>query len=633
MNVNEAIQSALKNYQAGNLQEAENIFKEILEVQSNNITAINLLGTINYQLKNYDSAIQYMKKLINLTPNNAQAYYVLGHSMQEKDQLDEAITYYQKALQVNPNFPDVYYNLGSIFQDNKRYDEAIICYQKALQMDPTDVDAYYNLGLVLQEKEQLDEAVTCYQKALEINPDLADAYSMLTYQMQRMCNWQELASMSAKLDSLTRKALADGTKPAETPFMNISRNADPSVNFAIAESWSRDIARAMSNFKNHFSFDTKRTDKMKIVIGYLSDDFRNHATAHLMLSLFGLHNRDGFRIYCYSYGEDDGSYYRKRIRHDCDKFVDIAGLSYNAAARCIYEDQVDILIDLKGYTKGNKLEICALRPAPIQVSYLGFPGTTGGEFFDYIISDKIVTPEDHTPYYSEKFVYMPHCYQVNDHTQTISNKNWKKVDFGLPESCFVFSSFNQPYKIDPVIFGSWMRILQRVPEGILWLIFENKIVEENLRREAEARGVKPERLIFATFLPKDEHLARQRFADLALDTRIYNGHTTTSDALWAGAPVITLQGTHFASRVSASILSAMWLPELITNSSEEYESLAVRLAHNTAELQEIRRKIARNRLLAPLFDTPRFVKNIETAYKEMWKIFSSGEAPRQIEVI
>jgi protein O-GlcNAc transferase len=255
-------------------------------------------------------------------------------------------------------------------------------------------------------------------------------------------------------------------------------------------------------------------------------------------------------------GKDDGSYYRARIQNDCDKFVDISSLSFTNAAKCIYEDQVDILVDLKGYTKDNRLAICALRPAPIQVSYLGFPGTTGADFLDYLITDKIVTPEDHAFYYSENFVYLPHCYQVNDHTQPISNKDWKKTDIGLPESCFVFCCFNHPYKIDSVMFDVRMRILQQVPESVLWLLSGNKIAEKNLRREAEARGVKSERLIFAEMLPKDEHLGRLKFADLNLDTRIVNGHATTSDALWAGVPVITLQGSNFASRVSSSILFA-----------------------------------------------------------------------------
>jgi len=668
MKVDKVIQSAIEFYNAGNVQQAVTGFKKILKVHPNNITAINSLGIIHYHLKDYDSAIQYMKKLISINSHNSEALYILGHSMQEKGELDEAVPYYQKALQYNPDFSDAYYNLGTILQDKQRHDEAIFCYQKVCQINPADTDAYHNLGCLLQEKERFDEAMICYQKALQLNPNLADvynnigiilqdneqpieaviacckkaleinpdldeAYNQLTYRMQQICSWHALESMTAKLDSLTRKALDMYKKPAESPFQSIVRRSDLSTQFAVAQSWSRYISSQMSILNIQFSFDDRRTEKTKIVLGYLSNDFRNHATAHLMLSLFGLHNRDEFAVFCYSYGRDDESSYRDRIQRDCDKFIDISGFSHPDAARCIYEDKVDILIDLKGYVQGSRMAISALRPAPVQVNYLGFPGTTGADFIDYIIVDEIVAPADYTQYYSEKFVYMPHCYQVNDYRQPISNKNFKKTDFGLPENCFLFCSFNQPYKIDPVIFDAWMKILHQVPESVLWLTFGNKIVEDNLRREAIARGIKAERLNFAERLPKAEHLARLRLADLILDTRIVNGHTTTSDALWAGVPVITLQGTHFASRVSSSILSAIGLHELIAGSIAEYEALAVRLAYTPAELQEIRQKILKNRLVAPLFDTPRFVRNLETAYKNMWKIFLAGEEPRQIEVL
>jgi len=390
--------------------------------------------------------------------------------------------------------------------------------------------------------------------------------------------------------------------------------------------------RSVANLNVAFSFDGRRSSKAKITVAYLSNDFREHATAHLMLSLFGLHNRDEFEILCYSYGKDDRSDYRARIQKDCDKFVDIRDLSHADAAKCIYENQVDILVDLKGYTKGSRLAICALRPAPIQATYLGFPGTTGADFFDYIITDRIVTPGHHAPHYSETFVYLPHCYQVNDHRQLASDKNWTKMDLGLPNENFVFSSFNHPYKVDPVMFDVWMKILGQVPGAVLWLLKGSESAEKNLRREAERRGVKPERLIFADKLPKDEHLARMRLADVALDTRIVNGHTTTSDALWAGVPVITLMGTHFASRVSASILTAIGLPEFITHSLDDYETLAVRLARNPEQLAAIRQKLANNRLTEPLFDTPRFAKNLEKAYNKIWKIFLAGQRPRQIDV-
>jgi protein O-GlcNAc transferase len=618
----------------GRLDEAIVHYRKALQFNFNSCGLFNNLGLALQNKGHLDEAINCYQNAIRLDPGFAEAYYNLGNVIKDKQQLDEAVVLYQKALQLNPEYADAYNNLGIVLREKGQLDEAISCFRNALQLNPNFADAYSNLGDAFQEKGQLDEAViTCCKKALEINPDQAEAYCQLTYQMQRTCNWQELKVMAAKLDGLTEKALAAGVKPAETPFMNITRNADASMNFAVAKSWSRDIAETVSVLKMHFSFDLKRRDKSKIVIGYLSNDFGNHATAHLMLSLFGLHSRDEFEIMCYSYGKDDGSCYRARIQHDCDKFVDISNLNYDAAARCINENQVDILVDLKGHTRGSRLAICALRPAPVQVSYLGFPGTTGADFFDYIVSDKIVTSEDQRPFFAEKVVYMPHCYQVNDHTQLIADKEWKKADIGLPEGCFAFCSFNQAYKIDPLLFDSWMRILEQVPESILWLGFGNKIVRENMRSEAEARGVNSERLIFGEMLMKDEHLSRLRLADLALDTRIVNGHTTTSDALWAGIPVITLQGSHFASRVSSSILSAMGLPQLITNSMEEYEALAVRLAGNPVELQEIRQKIAESRLTTPLFDTPRFVKNLETAYKQMWKIYLAGEEPREIEVL
>jgi protein O-GlcNAc transferase len=632
MNIDKAIKSALENHRAGNFQQAEILYRKILKQQPNDVDALHLLGVLCHQRRDYDSAIKYIRKAIQLDAGFAEAYNNLGNVMRDKGMIDEAETCYQSALRIHPNFAIAYNNLGNIYTEKKLPDKAVPEFQKALQINPNFTEAYNNLGKVFSEKNKHDDAISCFQKALRINPDSAEAYVQLTYEMQQICNWQDLGAMTAKCDDLTRKALEAGTKPAETPFMSISRKIDPSVNLAVAEAWSRDTGMAVANLGIHFTPDIERKGKTKIAVGYLSDRFGDTATAHLMLSLFGLHSRDEFEIFCYSYGRDDGSHYRSRIQHDSDKFLDISNLSYIAAARRIYEDRVDILVDLKGYTRGNRLEICALRPAPIQVSYL-VAYTTGAGFTDYIITDKIATPEDQCRYFSEKFVYMPHCYLVNDHNQTIADVNWKWGDFGLPEDCFVFSSFNQTYKIDPVTFDIWMKILKRVPESILWLLYVNNAAKENLRREAEARGVKSERLIFAEKLPKDRHLARLRFADLALDTRIVNGHTTTSDALWAGLPVITLQGRHFASRVSSSMLSALGVPELITYSLEQYEALAVKLAHDPAELGKTRQRIAENRLKMPLFDTPLFVKNLETAYKEMVKISVAGEAPRQIEVM
>jgi protein O-GlcNAc transferase len=617
----------------GRLADAVSSYQKALEIKPGYADAYYNLGIAFECQGKFAEAVSSYQKTLEFMPNFAEAHNNLGNVLKAQGRLAEAASSYQKALEIEPAHAEAHNNMGNAFIDQGKLEEAISCFQKALEIKPDFAGAYYNLGTVFKDQRKLDKAIFSYQKALEFEPDLAEAYGELFHQFQRTCTWQKLESMAAKFDEFTTKALNNGTKTAETPFVSLMRNTDPSRVFAIARSWSDNIARAMSTVKTHFSFDGRRSRKAKIVVGYLSNDFRNHAVAHLMLSLFGLHNRDEFKILCYSYGEDDGSYYRTRIRQDCDKFVDLCKLNYADAARCIYEDQVDILIDLKGHTRGNKLEICALRPAPVQARYLGLAGTTGADFFDYIITDRIVMPEDHEKYYSENLVYLPHCYQVNDCTQEISNKDWKKSDFGLPEGSFIFCCFNQGYKIEPVMFDTWMNILRQVPEGVLWLKQEDEITEKNLGQEAERRGVESTKLIFSGRLPKDQHLGRLRLADVALDTRIVNGAITTSDALWAGVPVITLQGSNFPSRMSSSILTAIGLPELITQTLEKYETLAVDLAHNPDRLKTVRQKLKKNLSTEPLFDTLRFAGNIEKAYREMWKIFVAGERPRQIKVV
>jgi len=289
---------------------------------------------------------------------------------------------------------------------------------------------------------------------------------------------------------------------------------------------------------------------------------------------------------------------------------------------------------LNGHTEGSRMGICALRPAPVQVSYLGFPGTTGANFIDYVIVDEIVCPADHAPWYAEHLVYMPHCYMVTDHGQSISAKPGEKQEVGLPRDAFVFCSFNQAYKIDKATVDLWIKILEEVPQGVLWLQQVSETAQRNLRKAAEDRGIQADRIVFAEKLPsKGDHLARLSLADLVLDTVAFNGHTTTTDALWAGIPVVTLQGSHFASRVSSSILTAIGLPELVTHSTKDYQALAIELATNPGALTKIQDKLLENRLKAPLFDTPRFVKNLEKAYKEMWKIFLSGKKPEPIHVV
>ena len=613
--------------------EAITCLKHCIQFKPDWAEAHNNLGNLSKQLGFIDDAIFYCQKAIQLKPELDEAHINLGNTYKDQGDLGKAIDCYQKALQIRPTNAAAHLNLGVTYAEADHTVGAIECFQKATRLNPQFAEAHNYMGVILAEKDRRDEAIDCFQKAIAINPDYAEAYSYLIHQLQHTCDWQRMSCFSERLDILIQRATDKAQSIIQPPFICMARNSDPVMNLTVAKTWSRKVGQPLQNVKLPFSFEIRRQKKPKLTIGYLSGDFHDHATAHLMLSLFGLHDREKFEIYCYSYGPEDNSRYRNQIREESDQFIDIRDCSHIDAARRIYEEEVDILVDLKGHTKGARLGILACRPAPIQVHYLGYPGTTGADFIDYLITDRMVTPEDHVPYYNEKLVFLPHCYQVNDDQQEIASRHWNRETLGLPNKSFVFSSFNFPYKIDPVMFDCWMQILQQVPNGVLWLFGDNENAIRNLRREAANSGVEPDRLVFAQKIEKAEHLSRLKCADLALDTRVVNGHTTTSDSLWAGVPVITLQGSHFASRVSSSLLHAVGLPELVTDGLEEYEKLAVRLALRPAELKAVRRKLNTNRLKEPLFDTARFTRNLERAYREMWRIFSEGRAPTQIEVV
>jgi protein O-GlcNAc transferase len=617
----------------GRFDEAIACLKHCIHFKPDWAEAHSNLGNLLKQQGFLDAAISHCHKAIHLKPKLDVAHNNLGNALKDQGSFGKAIICYQKSLQIRPGNADACFNLGVAYAEADRMAEATECFQQATRLKPKFAEAHNYMGVVLAEQGRRDEAIDCIQKAIEIKPDYIDAYSYLIHQLQHTCNWRSLEIYTARLDELISRTSEGKPLFVEPPFISMTRHSDLDRQLTNSKRWCRKFTQPLQNVKPAFSFDTRRKEKHKLVIGYLSSDFHDHATAHLMLSLFKLHNRNQFNVHCYSYGPDDNSSYRQQIRSNCDQFIDLRDCSLVDAARRICADEVDILVDLKGHTKGARPGILACRPAPIQVHYLGYPGTTGADFIDYLITDRIVTPADHARYYSEKLVFMPHCYQVNDHQQEIGSRKWNRVALGLPEKGCVFSSFNLPYKIDPLMFNSWMRILEQVPNSVLWLFDGGETAKVNLQQEARGRGVNVDRLVFAKKVKKEDHLSRIQLADLALDTRIVNGHTTTSDSLWAGVPVVTLPGGHFASRVSASLLNAIGLSEMTTHNLDAYEQLAVRLASHPEELGNIKAKLSRNRLKKPLFDTPRFVRNLEKAYQEMWRIFIKGGDPQQFEVI
>ena len=353
-----------------------------------------------------------------------------------------------------------------------------------------------------------------------------------------------------------------------------------------------------------------------LTIGYLSGDFRDHAVAHNMVNLFRLHDRRTFKVNAYSFGPDDQSYYRRRIANDADRFVDLRQMSDYESAKIIHDDGVDILIELMGHTRDNRLGVCAYKPAPIQISWLGYPGTTGADFIDYLIADRIVIPPNEQEFFSEKIIYLDNCYMIADRAEIGPRPSRQSQQ--LPDKAIVFCSFNSAYKIEAVMFAVWMEILKAVPESVLWLRHGNDVMVRNLRQEAKRHGVAPDRLIFAGKVEsKADHLARLQLADLALDTRIYNGHTTSLDALWAGVPLLAVKGQHFPSRVSTSNLIAIGLPEMVCASLDDYRNRAVDLARNPLKLSDLRQKLAANRLNRPLFDTEATVSNLEKLLLEL----------------
>jgi protein O-GlcNAc transferase len=476
-------------------------------------------------------------------------------------------------------------------------------------------------------------AVTLFDKAINADSDNAEACYNLWKLLLDVCEWPKIGPVLDRIARQTGQSIIKGVKPAEEPFFNLVRTQDLELNFQVAQAHSRVIDGRSAIEKNYRIQHKLCTAKDKLTVGYLSNSYKNHPTAHLIYDLFRLHDSDRVAVNCYSYGRDDQSAYRKNIQAGSDQFLDISGLTADQAAERICADQVDILVDLKGHTAKSRLDICAARPAPLQVRYLGMAGTTGSSFFDYIVTDKIVTPLDHAPYYSEKLVHMPHSYQMNSPKTVSSEDRYKNKRLaGLPLQGIVFAAFVAGYKIDRQLFGSWMAILEQVPGSVLWLWERDRRFKSNIIREVRSRPLDPKRIVFAKELPKPEHLARLSLADLCLDTRVVNGAATTSDALWAGVPVVTVKGGHFASRMSASILSAVGLSELITDDLHQYEKRVVALASDGERLNALREKLAQNKYTEPLFDTKRFVRNLENAFEQMWAVYQAGDSPRHIRV-
>ena len=615
---------------AGRSQFAESarLYRSALEVTPDNPHLWLELALVHRQVPGeMEASVQCLRKCLELDPELADAHNVLANILQGEGRLDEAIEHYRNALKFSADNAVVHVNLGNALSRKGRLAEAVGCYREAARLDPALVDAYLNLGSVHGLTGAYDEALRCYDTILRIQPDNAVARACQLFEYQRICDWSRFEELCERV----RHDVMSHPEQEMVPFPLLSIPSTPAEQLQCAGNYAQRRMHEVARDRERLSFRHERRPERRLKVGYLSADFREHPAAFLSAELFELHDRGAFQVVAYSYGADDGNPIRARLARAFDQFVDIAPLSHADAAARIHGDGVDILVDLTGYTTNARTEILALRPAPLQVNFLGYPGTLGADFVDYLIADRFVAPPEHAGHFSEKLVRLPGSYQANDRKRSVADTP-PRHDLGLPERAFVFCCLNQTYKILPGVFRAWMRLLEAVPSSVLWLHQSNPWAAQNLLRTAAQHGLGPERLIFAPRLPHDQHRARLRAADLFLDTFPYNAHTTTSDALWVGLPVLTCAGDTFASRVAGSLLTAAGMPELITRSLDEYEALALRLARQPDELRALREKLSRNRATAPLFDTPAFARHLEAAYHRMWSNYLAGNPPRAIEI-
>lgn len=624
------------------------------------------LGNHYLKTRNHDAAAKMFARATAIDPQYASAHFNRGIACARANRPRDAIACFARALEVDPNLINARNEMGLGFAALGDQDAAEACYRQVLAADPDHRAALANLGNALAARRRFDEALqhlkravklpapsvdvvvsyaeillrvtrthdaeAMFRHALELAPDNGQALAALAMIYQWQCRWDELDTIRETLLPLSLREARAGRRSPIAPHTALSQFFTPAEERVIAESWSRDLTRDMAELREGHAFTYPRRTRERIRLGYFSNDFNSQATAHLIVGLFEHHDRDRFEIFAYSFGADDASDWRRRIEAASDRFVDVTHENYLETATRMNRDEVDILLDFKGFTAEARPQVYALRPAPIQVNYLGFPGTIGADWMDYLVADEIVIPSDERAHYVEKVVYLPECYQANDDRQPIADWPATRSDVGLPDDAIVFSCFNETYKFDRMIFAVWMRILSQVPNGVLWLRDHSPEFQASIRAAVRAAGIDPSRVHFAESLPKEQHLARCALADLFLDSYALTAHTTATDSLWAGVPLVTCPRNTFATRVGRSLLQNLGLAELAVDNLQDYEALAVRLATEPDNLAALRVRLKRNLETTPLFDTQRLTRHLEAAFAGMWDRYCAGAKPESFHV-
>ena len=593
---------------------------QLLHTYPNSFVLWNLLGAVYTRGGELKSAEPAFRKAVECNPNSSDVHYNLGTNLKRQGKNAEAISSFQHALIIKPDHTYAHYNMGNTFKDLDKLDEAIAAYERALAITPDYAEAALNMGLALQDQGKLLQAIDAYRRTLAIKPDYHSAKMYLRHMLGHVCDWQFYHQ-----DQTACLHLGVNTSAIPT-FAMLAIEDNPARQLARSRTWAKERYK-----EEPLPLPNRPTLlKKRLRVGYFSADFHDHATLHLMAGLLHSHDKSHFDIYLYSYGKQKSECWQNKLEKSGCRFFDCAQETDIQVLTLARTHNLDIAIDLKGYTQDTRSDIFQYRLAPIQVNYLGYPGSMAAKFIDYIVADPVIIPEQQRKHYSESVIYMPNSYQPTDNMRKILHTHTTRADFGLPKEAFIFCCFNNNYKISPYEFDIWMRTLSKVPGSVLWLIRSNKWVEQNLYREAEARSIDPSRIIFAEKVPHSEHLARHKHADLFLDTFNYNAHTTASDALWTGLPLITKVGDQFAARVSASLLTAVGLPELITTTAEDYETLILDFAQNPEKLIATKQKLTANLMKFPLFDTKLYTKNFERALKKAYYLYFNNQEPKDI---
>jgi len=603
-----AFQQARALHQQRRLTEAVAMYDKTLALDARDADALYMRGLALFELGQFSAAAESYRATLKLAPSFAAAYNGLGLALSHAGDQKAAFQCYSAAIAADPKFASPYINRSLLLRTWGRLEEALQSLDIAVALQPNNPNAHGNRGTALSELNRPAEANASFDTALRLNPSYPFIAGTRIFNKTTICDWtdldREIAALLAQIDS---------GFPASPPWPLIGFADAPLVQRKAAEMW---IA---AKCPEDFALGPARTfpGHTRVRIGYYSSDFYNHATAYLMAELFELHDRAKFEITAFSFTQGPNDDMQKRIAAACDHFIDVRNKNEREIAALSREMEIDIAVDLKGFSANNAIGVFTHRAAAIQVNYLGYPCTMGAPYIDCLIADKVIVPDEARGFYTEKVLTLPHSYQVNDRQRKIDARVFSRAELGLPEKGFVFSCFNNNFKILPATFDIWMRILKAVEGSVLWLLQDNPTAAANLRKEAERRGVDASRLVFAPRISPEENLARQRNADLFLDTLPCNAHTTASDALWVGLPVLTCPGKSFTARVAASLLYAMDMPELVAATLADYEALAIALAKDPARLKDVKDKLVANRATSPLFDTETYARDIEALYMRM----------------